>query len=598
MLPARRSPVTEDAEKRLRAAVVKSIEEFQVALGDITRGYDFPQLTSPVRHLYVGGSDRAGFGYGTAQNSGRGNGGHDALGISSEETITPIAKPPGPGRVLIGRHGNNGRVTSPEDGESVDYRRGNHHQRGSPGHSYRRGPNRPPGSPAFAARREFGSPALRSGRLPDIDEHRMHHHVATPSSSMTRFSGSSQTGWEDDCQQHPDWFQQRLDHLGHGPMASQPCAPEHQRSPDISLLNRTTPPSTHNSPGLTVRNAHKNPSPSGLLLQNPANLVPPNLVPPPTPPPNQGFGTDDMAETPPPTTLQSSKNPLGEDMPARPRPVAAQSAPAVPMEASRASSPARGAIPSTASLPVTKNRASERGNRLQRRSKNASVSGSPGPVIAPPGHLEPNNPHGYPAPPPFRKSPPQNWQDQEADSPEHNWRNPNRRAAFGSVDPRRAWRASPLGSPVGLVPGPANTGASTRLTVNTGGISSTADVINRPPSMAATSTATSPTTPFTPMSGMSPTEAEHATGMCPAKPTVIHETMPVQIVRGQFAYFDHASMPDHDLVPAGGFGGVVDHGVMDAEQAEVALRDDSRLTVMIDRGFDVSFGAEKKERKG
>lgn len=84
--------------------------------------------------------------------------------------------------------------------------------------------------------------------------------------------------------------------------------------------------------------------------------------------------------------------------------------------------------------------------------------------------------------------------------------------------------------------------------------------------------------------------------MCPAKPT-IHEAVPVQI-RGQFAYFDHVLMPDHEIV--GGFAGVVDHGGLDPEQAEVALQDESRLSVMIDRGFDVSFGAEgkAKERMG
>jgi len=37
----------------------------------------------------------------------------------------------------------------------------------------------------------------------------------------------------------------------------------------------------------------------------------------------------------------------------------------------------------------------------------------------------------------------------------HNWDTPNRRAAFGSRDPRRSLRAGPLGPPIGSRPRPS-----------------------------------------------------------------------------------------------------------------------------------------------
>lgn len=240
---------------------------------------------------------------------------------------------------------------------------------------------------------------------------RARYSMTSQVSSVSCLSGPPQAAWGGaDRQSMASASQQRT----HAWTTSQPCATGHQRWPDLPTPTQpdvANPPSIHtqtnNPPKVNSLHPRGHTPANRALFKNPTTLPSPNLVLPRATPPNQGFGTDDMAGPPPLNTPRGRDSFLGQDMPTRPRPIAAHTAPAVPGQASQTSTTSPwDANLSTASLPVPKTRTPDRGNRLQRRCKNAS-SGSQGSQIAPPGHLEPNNPYGYPAPPPFGEFPPQ-----------------------------------------------------------------------------------------------------------------------------------------------------------------------------------------------
>ncbi|KAK4111122.1 hypothetical protein N656DRAFT_769632 [Canariomyces notabilis] len=76
-----------------------------------------------------------------------------------------------------------------------------------------------------------------------------------------------------------------------------------------------------------------------------------------------------------------------------------------------------------------------------------------------PVSLIPDNPYGYPLPPPFR----------------HNWDIPNRRAAVNSVDPSRVLRAGYTGPPTGSRPRPTASIIETSSTATTPNVTSSLD---------------------------------------------------------------------------------------------------------------------------
>ncbi|KAL2126596.1 hypothetical protein VTI74DRAFT_567 [Chaetomium olivicolor] len=142
------------------------------------------------------------------------------------------------------------------------------------------------------------------------------------------------------------------------------------------------------------------------------------------------------------------------------------------------------------------------------------------------GDLEPNDPYGYPAPPPFQ----------------HNWETPNRAAARHSKNPFRAHRAGYTGPPIGDQSRPVLTTYATAQFA------------------------------YYPM--MSPYEAEAViggVGSSTAQPFLNNASHNMSAARAQ-------------MFP------LLDHNLMSAEQAATAIAAaaDVRSTIFIDRGVDLA----------
>ncbi|KAK0613900.1 hypothetical protein B0T14DRAFT_499290 [Immersiella caudata] len=233
-------------------------------------------------------------------------------------------------------------------------------------------------------------------------------------------------------------------------------------------------------------------------------------------------------------------------------------------------------------------------------------------------HLVPNNPCGYFAPPAFQ----------------HNWQEPNRRAAYSIVDPRRAITSGYTGPPVGSVPNQFvrslmhqdsqysqyQQGQEQEQEQEQGRQEFRRErvdqseyqaepLINRARAnvqgytIAPTSGGMSATQPvFSYDPAMSSYEAEVAATILSNEAAAIARPRPSQAEppnSPRFGYFDHAAPsraapPPPSRVPPYASGADPKAGLMSADQARVAVNSNQRLTLMVDGGFDCAFGAATK----